>query len=113
MRLRIHIRHQAGVGAGHLQEVVGRAQSRPFDRPRNVEDGEAFRDDNRMKVNVATAQALLNFNDIGGLVEQILASLQAASVMVVVPEDEGALAADDSGFLQFGGNMAGGVSRTQ
>ena len=48
-----------------------------FDRPGNVEYGEAFRDDNRMEVDVATAQALLNFDDIGGLVEQILAGLEA------------------------------------
>jgi len=64
-----------------------------------------------MEVDIATAKALLNVDDIGWFVKKILSGFKRAATMEVSPKDEGFLAANDSGVLQFGGDAARRVTR--
>src|SRR5579864_8539969 len=113
MRGRVEISDERGVRLRHLQEVVGRAEARSFDGAGNVEHGKAFRHDHGMEVDVSTAKALLDVDDIGGLIEEIFASLERASMMVVVPQDEGFLTADDASVLEFSGDAVSGIPRAE
>src|SRR5215469_6465865 len=89
------------------QELVGRAKARSFDCSRDVEHREAFRDNDRAEVNIATAKALLDLDEVCGLIEKIFACLERSSVMVVVPKEESFLTADDPGGFELSGNASG------
>ena len=109
----IQIGDQRRVRLSDFQEIVGRAESGSFDGAGDVEHGEAFRHDDGVEVDVAAAQALLDINNVRWFVEEIFTGFQRASVVIVVPEDEGFFAVDYSGIFQFGCDMAGGVSRAE
>ena len=107
------IGNQASIGFSGLEEIVGGAQSGLFHGAGDIEHGEAFGNDDGVKIDVAATKSLLDVDDVGRFVEEIFAGLQRASMMVVVPQDEGFLALDHSGIFQFGGNAAGGISGAQ
>src|ERR1039458_1526301 len=64
-------------------------------------------------IDIASAQALLNVDDVRRLIEQIFAGLEGTAVMVVVPEDEGFLAANDAGAFKFSSDAVRGISGVQ
>ncbi len=67
---------ESGVVFRDLQEIVGGTEARGFDGAGNVEHGVALGHDHGVEINVAAAQALLNIDDVRGLVEKIFAGLQ-------------------------------------
>jgi hypothetical protein len=66
-----------------------------------------------MEVNVAAAEALLEVDDVCGLIEEIFSGLERTAMVEVVPEDECFLAANHSGGLEFGGDAVRGKAGPQ
>jgi len=97
----------------YLQEVRARTEPGGFNRPRDIEHGKAFGNDDGMEVDVAASQAIVDVDNIPRLVEQILPGLERTAMVQVVPKDEGILAMDDSVCLQLRGNAAGGEPGAQ
>ena len=62
-----------------------------------------------MKVDIAAAKTFLNIDDISRFVEKVFAGFERAPTVVIVPENKGALASDDAGGFEFGGDVARGI----
>ena len=113
MRVGSDVGDQFGVGLGDFQEVFGGPKSSSFDGAGDVEHGVALGHDHAMEVNVAAAQALLDVNDAGRLVEEIFPRLERALAVHVVPEHKRFFAADEAGGFELGGDAVRGIARAQ
>src|SRR6266849_6146138 len=101
---------ESGIRLRYFEKVFRRPESGGFNGASNVEHGEAFGHDHGMEINVAPPKTFLHVDGISRLVEEIFSCLERTAVADVVPENEGFLAANDPGGLEFAGNAAGGVA---
>ena len=104
---------ERGIGLRHFQEIRRGAESGSLDGAGDVEYGEALRNDYGMEINIAAPETPLQVDDVRRLLEQIFSGLEPAAVVKIMPEDEGILAANDPGGLQFRGNTPRGISGVQ
>jgi hypothetical protein len=108
--LRVDVGYEAGFGSRDFQEFVGRTQSGPLYSMCNIEHGETLGDDDGVKVDIASPKAFLNIDQVSGFVEEIFAGFERAPVVVIVPENEGALASDNARGFEFGGDVTRRIS---
>ena len=96
-----------------FRKSVGRTEPRGFDALRDVEHVEAFGDHDRVNINVATRETVVEFHHIRIVVEEVLSGFERWLLVERMPQHECIATADDASIFQFPGNAARGVPGAQ
>jgi hypothetical protein len=110
--LGIEVGDQPGVGVGDAHEVVGASQPRLLEDGRHLVEVRSLGYHHGVDHHVATGDAVIHFDGIGGLVETVLARLERLAAPGIHQQEAGR-AADDPGGAQLGGDVPGGGTGAQ